>query len=358
MGRVARYKKVKAFDTFAKNGTLMQDVWGLGNNGRKKKKRSMTAAKLREQKMNRKRKRRGGGFDDGEGDAFDLPPNAADEFDMLDLVGSIKKESVPKNSNPLSKEEDVTNGTPTGSSVAPTLASNQETIRFDIPKSAEAIPEEVQNEIREAKFLKITPEEDAMRKSTPNLQRMPGESKSAFKRRMKAELEDGIIADRLKKQARNTEKKKKKKEFLNNKKKKKKKKGKGGQGFVEDEEGGVLRSSGGYGNMNDQNDDGVGNTSGGLITGEMAVAAAAKASTEVAFGEQAERPPTFAMLPRGATKKNTSNKNKHTKRGGSGGTSAAQIKAEQHAMDNLRRKVQTQYALVKAKRKRQGDFHL
>jgi len=34
------------------------------------------------------------------------------------------------------------------------------------------------------------------------------------------------------------------------------------------------------------------------------------------------------------------------------------IKAEQRAMEKMRLKVQAQYALIKARRKREGDFHL
>jgi hypothetical protein len=77
---------------------------------------------------------------------------------------------------------------------------------------------------------------------------------------------------------------------------------------------------------------------------------------KVHFGEQAERPPTFRQLPRGAkakedkTKKSSSSKTK--------GMTDDQVEAEKDAMDMMRRRVQAQYAVLKEKRKRSGQFHL
>ena len=45
MGRVARYKKLKSCDPFAKNGGIMTNMWGEGNNGQHAKKRSLDVAK-------------------------------------------------------------------------------------------------------------------------------------------------------------------------------------------------------------------------------------------------------------------------------------------------------------------------
>lgn len=74
---------------------------------------------------------------------------------------------------------------------------------------------------------------------------------------------------------------------------------------------------------------------------------------DVHFTEQAERPPMFKQLPRGAKPKET----KVTK-GGKPGMTEAQIKAESNAMELIRRRAQAQYASIKAKRKRAGEFHL
>jgi hypothetical protein len=124
---------------------------------------------------------------------------------------------------------------------------------------------------------------------------------------------------------RNPEKRQRKKEFLNNKKKLK---AKSQQGSVED-----------YGCRGDESLE-----PDGFVTGEQAVA-------RVMLGDQVERPPVFHQLPRGATLKakmtTKSSKNKN-----------ASIAAEQQAMENMRRKVQAQYALMKAKRRQAGDFHL
>jgi hypothetical protein len=89
MGRVARYKKIKACDPFAKGNRRKtiggETVWGIGDDGRKLKKRSRTAEKLRAQ---RKKKTKLDKFTDR---AFDAPPDDGDEFDMKDLIGSVKK---------------------------------------------------------------------------------------------------------------------------------------------------------------------------------------------------------------------------------------------------------------------------
>ena len=97
-----------------------------------------------------------------------------------------------------------------------------------------------------------------------------------------------------------------------------------------------------------------------LWTGEQAVAERARA-TQVHFGEQAERPPVFHQLPRGAKKSKgnvTTTTTTTGKRPGSTLQREEDIEAERQAMDLMRRKVQAQYAAIKAKRKQAGDFHL
>eukprot|EP00979_Chaetoceros_neogracilis_P003486 scaffold602_cov227-Chaetoceros_neogracile.AAC.8 len=86
-----------------------------------------------------------------------------------------------------------------------------------------------------------------------------------------------------------------------------------------------------------------------FVTGEQAVS----------FLERAERPPTFDRLPRGAHKKlKLTIKGVNDDTGGK--MDEGKIKAEQNSMEIMRRKVQAQYALLKAKRKQQGgaSFHL
>ena len=104
------------------------------------------------------------------------------------------------------------------------------------------------------------------------------------------------------------------------------------------------------------------------MTAEEALAAR-EAETRVRFGEQAERPPVFRHVPRGAAAAASATKTNKKDQGGGGRSknnnkkaratmSGEQIEAEQAAMEALRRKAQAQYALVKARRKQAGDFHL
>jgi hypothetical protein len=168
------------------------------------------------------------------------------------------------------------------------------------------------------------------------LGRMEGETKRAYHKRVKADTRRIIKDQKVSK--RNPEKKQRKKEFLNNKKKKKK-----GQAY------GSYQTE----DSADDSDDETMTTGGDtFVTGEQAVAARGRA-TAVKFGEQALRPPEFRQLPRGASKK-TSQK----KLSSANGMSQTQIAAEQEAMELVRRKVQAQYAVIKAKRKLRGDFHL
>ncbi|KAL3802954.1 hypothetical protein HJC23_011577 [Cyclotella cryptica] len=106
MGRVARYKKVKSVDPFAKARSWTDGV-GDASNLRRVKKRSKTAQKLKEQKNNKlqrrlrgkslEKKKRGGSNGWGDDDGFDLPPDGEDEFEINDMLGSIKKQRAKAN---------------------------------------------------------------------------------------------------------------------------------------------------------------------------------------------------------------------------------------------------------------------
>lgn len=293
MGRVARYKKIKSFDPYSKQNRGRIDletvgVWGLGESGRKPKKRSRTAEKLRAQRKRPKT------VDDG----FDAPPEDEDDFDMNDLVGSVKKQEPTE----AESETIVTSAAIAVKSTSPVAPSEEE----------------------ERKLNRLLQLDQQVVEKEPEMQgRMEGESKRAFHKRVARETRSIIKRERM--EAHNPEKRQRKKEFLKNKKKKKK-----GQLST------ASRASSAAGRDDDDDE---------LITGERAVAT-------VRFGEQAERPPVFSQLPRGATKKQSSNASK------SRSMSDSEIAAEQEAMDLLRRKAQAQYALIKQKRKAAGDFHL
>lgn len=305
MGRVARYKKIKAFDPYSKeNGGKVQlekvGIWGLGDNGRKTKKRSKTAEKLRANKRKR---------DVDEGDPFDLPPDGEDEFDMADLVGSVKKEKK------VVEENDVV----------------LNVVKASIPslKPEKAVKDD--EHVQSSKFLKIDQQIEKKRNEAPAVKRMLGESKKTFDRRIKAETRMIIKEQRV--NNRNPEKKQRKKEFLNNKKKKK--------GEFTGQSSACRNVEGGDSDV--EADD-------GFVTGEQAAAHRAREST-VPFGVQAERPPSFKQLPRGAVAKKRPT-------GQSTLSEASDIEAEKKSMELIRRKVQAQYLAIKLQRRQRGDFHL
>lgn len=332
MGRVARYKKVKkSLVTKSSGGGGGGDyfdtvgVWGLGDSGRKAKKRSRTSIQLRA-------KRNKTSHHDGV-QGFDEAPVDEDEFDLTDLVGSLKREP---NCNPSMKsltpastdqilmpplsaitKSEPTNLPPASSS---TVASSKSTIDDD----QEKLLRKFQKQVEPAKPV-VAAES-----------RMAHESKRAYSKRVK--LETRQIIQRTNQQAHNPEKRQKKKEFLNQKKKRGGGKHSGFSDNDQDDDNNIF-----------SDDDKV--ASSALLTGEQAVAARARA-TKVQFGEQAERPPTFAQLPRGATGKKapTSRKAAELLKVGKG--------EQQEEMEVMRRKVQAQYAAIKARRKQNGDFHL
>ena len=375
MGRVSKYKKVKAVDPFSKqkkgkaaSARTSEYVWGMGDNGRKEKKRSLKAQRHQARKLG------GGSMSDGRRRAreaagaggFDLPPSGRDDFDLGDLMGSVKRQKRPRLDDGLAdprRRNEITvskKSKSKGDGGAAASAAAQ---------PAPSIPETDAEEKRVARILKLSSKDSkssggggtgkggpgsksatgssstAKKDSKSQISgRREGESMRAFERRVKEETRLILLEQASESKLTSKEKAAKKKQFLKSlKSKKKNRKGGGGgrprSGSSDDEYG----SDGGYG------DDG----GDGFVTGERAVAAAARAaaSTGAAIHDQVERPPTFELLPRGATKK-------AKKEGGKLGMDEQKRRAEQRAMDNLRAKVQAQYAVIKQKRKRAGDFHL
>mmetsp|Transcript_79496 Transcript_79496/g.119508 ORF Transcript_79496/g.119508 Transcript_79496/m.119508 type:complete len:318 (+) Transcript_79496:112-1065(+) len=317
MGRVAKYKKIKACDPYSKknrgNVNLNQvGMWGLGDSGRKAKKRSLKA------QLMRKTKKRGrfNGDDDG---GFDLPPSEKDDFDMKDF--RVKKQKVQ---NPILAAE--TNKIAT------------ETIKVDNNVVA-TIPKTDEDERKVARVLKVEQKVKESQKKKQIMEatvRQEGESRNAFKKRTKVETRNLIQVSRKI----NEGKRERKKEFLKNKKKAK---GKKGASLRTNNNG---DSNDGYQSEDNNNDDD------GFVTGERAVAAM---QDQVRFGEQAERPPSFRQLPRGAkkqTKKGDDSDGKST------GMTDTEVRAERDAMELLRRKIQAQYSAIKLQRRKNGDFHL
>mmetsp|Transcript_24381 Transcript_24381/g.36171 ORF Transcript_24381/g.36171 Transcript_24381/m.36171 type:complete len:290 (-) Transcript_24381:219-1088(-) len=286
MGRVARYKKVKSIDPFSKNGSVMSDVWGEGDNGRRKKKRSRTALNLHA------KKRKDVNLDQG----FDLPPADGDDFDMNDLVGSLKKKEMV---DPLHEKDKPILALKTVVIDAPTTYSKAKTLA---------------EETKEAKILNIDVQKSSKNEKNFVQPRMEGESKRAFQKRMIAETKQSIRNDKMSANT-NKERKRKKKEFLNSKKKKKKQNNLQGSIQIED---------------NESDED------------------AFAPNEQVVFGEQVERPPTFQQLPRGAKNNKTPQKKSKV------GMNSQQREIEKVAMERLRQQVQAKYAQLKEQRKKRA----
>lgn len=294
-------------------------IWGLGNSGRKAKKRSKRSEMLRANKKPRLGSSSSAMMEEQQ-KGFDLPPGR-DEFDLKDLTGSIKKQKVV---NPLKE---------TGKKDQDLFAVDRVMVNGNVA----SIPKTERDEKKAARVLNVREQvkKEDDKKKAKNHGRMEGESKNAYSKRTKVETRQ-IIKQTT--QTKNPEKKQKKKEFLQNKKNNKKNKGSASFGSREDE-------------RDTRGDDGESDT---LITGERAIAMV----DQVRFGEQAERPPTFRQLPRGAKeKKDGIPKGKPAKKSANGMTEE-QVAAENKSMDMMRRRIQAQYAAIKLRRRRDGDFHL
>ncbi len=297
-------------------------VWGLGDDGRRKKKRSQKAEKMHARKLKQKNKKGGNQkfLDDG---GFDVPPSEKDEFDMADLVGSIKRQKV---------EKDLL-GSSSSSSTGQTLSKRQAPEAYDkiITKdgSVAHIPKTSEDETKVNKLLKLEEQLDKKSKERRDQShaRMEGESKNAFNKRTRAETRQIIKQTNT---VKNHEKLARKKEFLKQKKKRKK--------------------AGGAPAMYDNdNDDFAGNDN------KFAKRQQQK-DLPVRFGEQADRPPIFRQIPRGAKQKTNTSTIKQ--QGQQTAMSEQQVQAENKAMELMRRRIQAQYKAIKSQRKDNGDFHL
>jgi hypothetical protein len=306
MGRVARYKKIKS--SLVTKGPLEDvGIWGLGDNGRKAKKRSRTSEKLRAQRKKRKTVNE-------EKDLFDAPPEDGDDFDLADLVGSLKAPKKRPSDEPIHKIIEPKKAAP------PTILMPPSSTNTPFAETTQDKEEKLFN-----RQLKLE-QQVAKKEDTSHQGRMEGESKRGYQKRMIKETRQ--IIKQTRQEEHNPEKRIRKKEFLKNKKQKKK----GGNKFTADTIGAR------HGQQDSDDDD--------MISGERAKAAQPR------FGEQAERPPTFQKLPRGAkvtTNKATMDTNKSTRMDNQA------IEAEQQAMAKLRLQVQAQYAVIRARRKEAGN---
>lgn len=339
MGRVAKYKKVKAFDRKHSGGEY---VWGENDGRPKKKKRSKTAEKLKQIKLKRRRDGDIDPFNCGVG-GYDLPPQEKDDFDLSDM--KVKRVKKPKWDDGLNLASQASSTlTVKKSGATPSANISNDKVKIGNRSVTCTIPTGDKEEKKMAKMLNIDLKSGKSKSnSTKNIQaRQVGESKTAFKRRLKQETIAALAQDFQKKSTSTsasgnnwendggkTSKQQRRKEFMKQKKLKKKK------GLV------PIRDQ----NSFEDREDNDANYEKGFITGENAVASIPS------FLEQAEAPPTFNRLPRGAVHKKLTMKMKN-------GMDDKSIKAEQNAMEVMRRKVQAQYSLLRAKRRQEGSFHL
>mmetsp|Transcript_11286 Transcript_11286/g.21109 ORF Transcript_11286/g.21109 Transcript_11286/m.21109 type:complete len:352 (-) Transcript_11286:62-1117(-) len=351
MGRVARYKKVKACE---KVYTGDEYVWGTKFSV-KNKKRSATAENHHQRKLKRK-----GYHDDG---GRDLPPDGKDDFNLSDFVVKKEKKRRPEDGlapfkHPTVVPSSFSAGTSDGP-VKPQAIVKNDKVKIGNTIVQCSIPLDDREEIRAAKLLKIDPKtgkstskQNARQVSIEG--RRKGESMNAFHRRLKEETVNAL-AENYRKQREpqdeaQMEKIQRKKEYAKMRKLKKKGKLVGRRdAFAEDDEDDDDYYFDSKRRTNNADD------SDGFITGEQA---AARAS----FLEQVEEPPVFNQLPRGAVNKSKLRMASASVKSNSKGSRRMDeddIKAEQTMMEIMRRKVQAQYAIMKAKRKQEGSsFHL
>jgi hypothetical protein len=340
MGRVARYKKVRSIDPFAKNGSWKSDVGDCATLKRVKKK-SKTALKMKEQKLSKLKQRtrgkkgdddiagrRGGGSNGwGDDDGYDLAPDGGDEFDMSDLMGSVKKQRHKSN---LLLEDNASGGsatqvlTPVASYTKP--PSNGNISKSSAPSAATKANAKNKNDSIVTITAK-TPTRDIIAAcSNP----VPPKKKS------NVDSSSGIS------------KQDKRKAFFEKKKLKKRKRG---------------------GTEDDDDDDDYNanrNAETKFTEKKHLVKQQNYSDTMVtrtpAFDVQVERPPTFTMLPRGANKlaKNQKGANHHRdgvdnsvgeKCSDDAMATAQRIRKEKQDMEAMRDRVMKQYAILRESRR-------
>jgi hypothetical protein len=398
MGRVARYKKVKSFDKNAMRNTGGGEyIWGESNTAtvgggrglQKKRKQSLAAQRHQKKKMtSRQRKRNKGNLDDDDFDDFDnngfnLAPSGKDDFDLADMNLTVKREKRVDPSTLLlddkqstmptvksTKRTDPQSVLPGGGEVQITntkVKVGNQTLPVTIPKT-DAEERRMNRMLR----LNDTSKDDKFKLEG----RKEGESMNAFKKRLKLETKMALMQDKqAAKRKANEEKNRndtgevvvskaqRRKDFLKAKKEKKRRGRNGGNDQNYDLEENTAETTSGGGD--DESTELKKSSTSSFITGEQAVAMTARTTPAAPVGsflDQVDQPPEFKLLPRGAQKLKLKMRSSKVETSNSGGDknvmSEDKIRAEQNAMDAMRRKVQAQYSLVKARRKKDGDFHL
>ena len=321
MGRVARYKKVKSVDPFAKNGSSWKSDVGDCTTLRRKKRRSKTAEKHKEQKM-KKRNRKGGegggsnGF--GSDDGFDLPPSGKDEWDWSDIVGSVKKQQHKK-------EELSDNATPMPTVVPSKGAAHKVATAPDKKKQQKKtiIPSK-------ANIKKSFEMGDKITSRTSTREIIETYSRPNSSKRLSENGDSDGMTNRAQK----------KKAFLDSKKNKKRRRQM--EQELDDEEYAArqkaLRSL-----HSSQSSPDIAQSKTHLVQQSNY---SETLRTRTVIESQVERPPTFSSLPRGARTKKAAIEGRNDRE-----NDDQRIKKEQQQMELMRQRVMQSYAKLRESRR-------
>mmetsp|Transcript_52316 Transcript_52316/g.111174 ORF Transcript_52316/g.111174 Transcript_52316/m.111174 type:complete len:369 (-) Transcript_52316:423-1529(-) len=364
MGRVSRYKKVKSIDPFAKNGSWKSDVGDCATLRRAKRK-SKTALRLKEQKNSKLQRRMrakkgcdrrnsGGSNGWGDDDGYDLPPEGGDEFDLNDLMGSVKKQT--QTCNPLLETTGPAQLAMSSSSGGErwtckvekvdqrgvVAASNRNSADSTAQSSkkqsmcAGSCKEKATNDNSLTITAKTTTREIIEACSNPK-------SQKSISNRLS--LSSGLS------------KQEKRKAFL---KKKRSKKRRRGSGVLNDDDGDdfanreALKSLHSQPHMSSEHREQAKPKK--HLSKQQNYSDTLVART--AMDDQVERPPTFTSLPRGANKLSKNRKSNCSNTSAEGsiedkgeGEKDQRIRKEQQALESMREQVMKQYAMLRRSRR-------
>lgn len=365
MGRLSRYKKVKSIDPFAKNGSWKSDVGDCKTLGRVKRK-SKTALKMKEQKMNKQRRMRGKDKDSskknksggsngwGDDDGYDLPPDGEDEFDMNDMVGSVRKQR--KKDNPL-LEPKVPIPTVKSSRSSSVQVSSRKTEKVNdaqASSSKNSLKNATKGKVKQAKYDGSTP----ITASTPTSQIIEACNNPKLMKNKQQQGSNNDVAYGQSKQDR-------RKAFFDKKKLNKKRK-KRNTDDSDDEEYAHHANQQALESLHSSQPSSAAHQPIKMKQPKKHLVKQANYSNTMiartAFDDQVERPPTFTTLPRGASKlaKNQKKKNQHSSNDGGGDeddhAKDQRIRKEQQALEAMRQQVMRQYAALRESRRNGGAW--
>ena len=338
MGRVSRYKKVKSIDPFAKNNTWTTDVGPQQRRNTKRK--SKTAQRLKEQKLRQRKGRPGAGsnglYDTG---GYDLPPVGGDEFDLRDLVGSVKKQVGINNTTKGmdSLLEPIQGLASQMKSVAPSSSSLHVVNKGnDDDGEGKKTAKKNKKKKKQSKQPATTPNgELVITHKTPTNEIIAAHSNPKRKRANDTTTnnDDGDAGP---------SKQERRKAYLQEKKLKKRRKITNNNDDDDDEDVLAIHRQQQSSTNNQQPKK--------HMTQQQNYSDTIRARS--LLDDQVERPPTFSVLPRGAHKLS-----KHsTKQKVSGGDEGEEqrIRKERQALERMRERVMRQYSVLREKRRGGG----